>query len=167
MIGLMNIGIQRIQQVKIPVSDLQRSVAWYTRVFGLHLSWEFVENGVIRGAVLTDDTRSFLIGLRDRTVIPGQPSFPAFDLFSFGVASVADLDDLARRFDALGVEHGPLVDRGPGGGVQLDVPDPDGTVIRFLSPFGEHADFTGVEFHSNGPPTFYQTPRLRLDHPAL
>ncbi|WP_144120967.1 VOC family protein [Catellatospora sichuanensis] len=158
----MTIGIECILQVKIPVSDLRRSVAWYTRVFDLRLAWEFVEEGVVRGAVLTDQHERFLIGLRDRAVIPSRPEFPGFDLFSFGVGSVAVLEDLARRFDDLDVEHGPLIDRGAGGGVQLDVPDPDGTVIRFLSPFGEHPPFAGVEFHADGPPSFYDTSRLTV-----
>lgn len=159
----MGIGIERILQVKIPVADLQRSVSWYRRVFDLHFGWEFVEDGVVRGAVLADEATGFLIGLRHREVVPGQPLFPGFDLFSFGVASAEVLHQLVKRFDDLGVEHGPLIDRGPGGGVQLDVPDPDGTVIRFLTPFGEHGKFMGLEFHTDGPPSAYDTPRLRLD----
>jgi catechol 2,3-dioxygenase-like lactoylglutathione lyase family enzyme len=159
----MSIGIERILQVKIPVSDLPRSVAWYRHILDLRLGWEFVEDGVVRGAVLVDETTGFLIGLRHRDVVPGQPSFAGFDLFSFGVASVAVLHHLATRFDELDVEHGPLIDRGPGGGVQLDVPDPDRTVIRFLSPFAESRAFVGVEIHADAPPSFYDTPRLRLD----
>jgi len=156
----MDIGIECIRQVKIPVTDLQRSVLWYCRAFDLRLGWEFTEQGAVRGAVLTDRASRFLIGLRHREVIPGKPAFPGFDLFSFGVASVETLETLAQRFDSLGIAHDPLFDRGPGGGVQLDVPDPDGTVIRFLSPFGEHPEFMGLEFHADGPPTVYHTPRL-------
>ncbi|WP_269459044.1 VOC family protein [Micromonospora inositola] len=147
-------------QVKIPVSDLSRSVTWYCRAFGLRLGWEFCETGVVRGAVLTDEHERFLLGLRHREVIPGQPEFPGFDLFSFGVASVEAMHNLIHHFDELGITHEPLFDRGPGGGVQLDVPDPDGTIIRLLSPFGEHPPFMGVEFPADGSPTFYDTPRL-------
>ena len=156
----MDLGIEGIRQVKIPVSDLQRSVDWYRKAFGLRLGWEFVENGVVSGAVLTDDDATFLLGLRRRDAVPGEPAFAGFDLFSLGVGSVDVLKALVERFDELGIDHDPLFDRGPGGGVQLDVPDLDGTVIRFLSPFGEHAPFNGVEFHADGPPTFYSTPRL-------
>jgi len=159
----MDLGFERILQVKIPVTDLQRSVNWYRRVFGLRLAWEFGEPGVVTGAVLTDDAERFLIGLRRLDTVPGEPSLAGFDVVSLGVPSVDVLKALAERFDELGVEHGPLFDRGPGGGVQLDVPDPDGTVVRILSPFGEHAPFSGVEFGSDGAPTFYQTPRLQLD----
>ena len=110
--------------------------------------------------MLTDSQERFLIGLRHRDVIPGQPAFPGFDLFSFAVGSVAVLEDLVERFGDMGIEHGPLIDRGPGGGVQLDVPDPDGTVIRLLSPVGEHPPFMGLEFHTSGPPSFYDQSRL-------
>jgi catechol 2,3-dioxygenase-like lactoylglutathione lyase family enzyme len=150
-------------QVKIPVTDLQRSVNWYRRVFGLRLAWEFGDHGVVTGAVLTDDAERFLIGLRRRDNVSGEPSLAGFDVVSLGVPSVDVLRALAERFDEIGVEHGPLFDRGPGGGVQLDVPDPDGTVIRILSPFGDHAPFTGVEFGPEGAPTFYTSPRLQLD----
>ncbi len=92
-----------------------------------------------------------LVGLRHREVVPGRPAFPGFDLLSFGVASSEAIAALVERFDALGVEHGPLFDRGPGGGVQLDVPDPDGTVIRFLSPFGDHPPFVGPRVPSGRP----------------
>jgi hypothetical protein len=95
--------------------------------------------------------------------VPGEPSLAGFDVVSLGVPSVDVLKALAERFDELGVEHSPLLDRGPGGGVQLDVPDPDGTVIRSLSPFGEHTPFTGVEFSPDGTPAFYPTSRLQLD----
>ncbi len=81
--------------------------------------------------------------------MPGEPSLAGFDVVSLGVPSVDVLKALAERFDELGV--------------QLDVPDPDGTVIRILSPFGEHAPFTGVEFGPDRTPTFYPTPRLQLD----
>lgn len=152
--------IEGIRQVKVPVSDLQRSVDWYRKAFGLRLGWEFVEDGQVAGAVLTDEGSRYLIGLRRRDLVPGEPAFVGFDLFSLGVGSVEALEAVAKRLDDLGIAHDPPFDRGPGGGVQLDVPDPDGTVVRILTPFGESAPFTGVEFHPDGPPTFYETPRL-------
>lgn len=42
-----NLGFERILQVKIPVTDLQRSVNWYRRVFGLRLAWESDEPDVV------------------------------------------------------------------------------------------------------------------------
>jgi catechol 2,3-dioxygenase-like lactoylglutathione lyase family enzyme len=150
-----------IRQVKLPVSDLQRSVSWYRRLLGLHLGWEFVEDGVVRGAVLVHRPTGFLIGLRDRQVIPGNPVLEGFDVVSFGVSSVEALHRIRERCVRLGVAHGEPFDRGPSGW-QLDVPDPDGTVVRFLSPLDD-VDFAGVEFFADGTMSFYDRPRLDVE----
>lgn len=157
----MGLGVAAIQQIKVPVTDLQRSVSWYRSLLELELLREFVEGGVLRGAVLGDRDAGYLIGLRHRDAIPGRPSCLAgFDLFSLALVSLPALEALAARCDHLGIPHGGLQERGPDG-TQLDVPDPDGTVIRFLSPFAEDAPaFGGVEFHDDGTMTFYNTPRL-------
>ncbi|HVK23124.1 MAG TPA: VOC family protein [Actinokineospora sp.] len=155
------IQLTKIQQVKLPVSDLQRSVTWYRSLLGLDLGWEFVEQGVVRGAVLVDRESGFLIGLRDRAVIPGSPSLAGFDAFSLGVPSVDALHALADHCDQLGYAHGDLLDRGVGGW-QLDVPDPDDTIVRFLSPLAE-SPFGGVEFFPDGSTAFYDKPRLNTD----
>lgn len=157
---IMKPGTTRIQQVKVPVTDLHRSVAWYRALLGLDLMREFVEDGLLCGATLVNRESGFLIGLRLREAVPGQPSFPGFDLFSLGVSALADLHELTTRCDALGIAHGELVDRGTDG-VHLDVPDPDGTVVRFLSPFAADGPaFSGAEFHADGTVTFYDQPRL-------
>ena len=152
--------IRHILQVKVPVTDLARSAAWYRKVFELELIREFVEHGQLAGAVLSNSERTLLIGLRRRDVVPGKPAFAGFDLFSFAVDSRAELDRLVTRFDELGVAHSPIGDRGSDG-AQLDVADPDGTVVRILSPFSEDAPaFQGIEFDEDGQPAFYDESRL-------
>ena len=42
-------GLMRIMHIKLPVTDVQRSAAWYTAVLGLETAAEFAEHGVIRG----------------------------------------------------------------------------------------------------------------------
>jgi catechol 2,3-dioxygenase-like lactoylglutathione lyase family enzyme len=155
------IELTMIRQIKLPVSDLQRSVDWYRRLLALHLGWEFVEDGMVRGAVLVHRPTGFLIGLRDRQVVPGSPVLAGFDAFSIGVSSVDALHRLRDRCDRFGIDHGEPVDRGPGGW-HLDVPDPDGTVVRFLSPV-EDVGFAGVEFFADGTMTFYDRPRLEVE----
>ncbi len=156
----MGLGLVQIKQVKVPVSDLQRSVSWYRALLDLDLIREFVEDGVLTGAVLADSDAGFLIGLRHRDAIAGQPSLKGYDLFSIGVESVDTLRELVHRCAQLHIAHGSLMDRGPDG-THLDVPDPDGTVVRFLSPFATDGPaFAGVELTSDGAPSFYTTPRL-------
>ena len=58
--------IERIAQVKIPVTDLAVSVPWYIAVLDLRLWTEFVEDGELRGAGLIDRDARFGVALRDR-----------------------------------------------------------------------------------------------------
>jgi catechol 2,3-dioxygenase-like lactoylglutathione lyase family enzyme len=154
--------VELIRQVKVAVTDLRRSIDWYCSVFELTLAREFVEGGRVAGVVVAPADRRFLIGLRLRSCIAGSPSFAGFDLFSLGVSSVADLHRLAERCDALDVARGEFFDRGIDG-VHLDIPDPDGTVVRVLSPFsGDAPAFLGVDFGADDkPPVTYLTPRLK------
>jgi hypothetical protein len=48
----MGIGMTGIQHVKIPVTDLPRSVAWYGQLLDLVPFREFVEHGDLRGVAL-------------------------------------------------------------------------------------------------------------------
>ena len=52
--GHMGIGLIKIKHVKLPVTDLRRSVCWYQSVLDLELHMEFVEQGVLRGVSLLD-----------------------------------------------------------------------------------------------------------------
>jgi catechol 2,3-dioxygenase-like lactoylglutathione lyase family enzyme len=152
----------RLNQVKVPVTDLQRSVSWYRALLGLDLWREFVEDGVLCGAVLSgDDDRDLRLGLRLRDAIAGRPRFPGFDLFSIAVDSLEELRAITARCDALGIRHGEMIELGSDGTI-VDVPDPDETVIRFIH-LGPARDrrFGGVRFRADDPPSFYEAPRLR------
>ncbi len=93
-------------------------------------------------------------------MISGTPTFPGFDLFSLAVDSLDELQAIVARCDDLGLAHGQVTKLGTDG-TSVDVPDPDGTVIRFLyhSPDRERS-FAGIDIRSDGPPAFYDTPRL-------
>ncbi len=153
-------GLKHLQHVKVPVSDLQRSARWYMRQFELDFSYEFTEQGVVRGVVLSHRSGDFHIGLRDRQVIPGQPELRGFDLFSIGVHDGDVLEDLRKRCSELGSPHGVLEER-PDGTV-LDITDPDGTVIRCYHYTGDNDRFTGIAFDDNGNYELYDEPRLDL-----
>jgi catechol 2,3-dioxygenase-like lactoylglutathione lyase family enzyme len=156
----MGIEFTRIRQVKVPVTDLQRSVSWYLSLLDLDLAAEFVEQGILRGAALIDRGSGYVIALRDRKVCASHPDNTGFDLFAIEASSVDVLRQLADRCERLGVAHGGVQDRGAWG-ASLDIPDPDGTVLRFLSNSPITSDrFLGVDFGDDGQPSFYSTPRL-------
>lgn len=172
--GPMEVGrstptILGIRQIKIPVTELARSVRWYTRLLGLHLHREFVEQGTLAGAVMSHPG-GFVLSVRLRDLVPGQPAFGGFDLFSLGVSDRTDLDALAAGANTLGSAHSGIVDRGVDG-YHLDVADPDGTMIRFLAPADadsatqvgvDGVGFVGVSLDGQNAPTFYATPRIDL-----
>jgi catechol 2,3-dioxygenase-like lactoylglutathione lyase family enzyme len=149
-----------IRQVKVPVSDLRCSADWYRALLGLELYREFVEGDEFTGVVLAGRTTEFFISFRLRSRVPGQPDFAGFDLFSLGVAGLEDLQELAIRADTMGARHGEIADRGDDG-YHLDVSDPDGIVVRFLTTRNPDAPpFAGVVFTPEQAPVFYSTPRL-------
>lgn len=146
-----------LAQVKLPVTDLRRSIEWYGRVFGLRLWTEIVEDGVLRGAGLMDPDGRFSVGLRDRAVCASRPDLRGFDVVAFRPASRAVLDDLAAHCTHLGVEHRGIQDT-PGGAV-LDIPDPDGTVLRFYHFTAPTEGFMGVEFRDGRVVGTFDAPR--------
>lgn len=151
-------GLDRIAQVKLPVTDVARSVSWYCRLLDLRLWTEFVEDGVLRGAGLIDPRGRFNIALRDRSVCAGRPSLDGFDVVAFVPGARSVLDELVARCDRLGFTHGAIEDTP--GGPRLDIPDPDGTVLRFYhftAPIGE---FAGVEMRDGEFAGIYREPRL-------
>ena len=157
----MGIGMTRVQHVKIPVTDLPRSVAWYSGLLDLVPFREFVEQGALRGAALRSPEAGVVFALRDRKFCASQPDLSGFDLVALHMASREALAGLAAKCDRLGIAHGPVQERGPDEAV-LDVPDPDSTVLRFFweRENEETLHFMGLSFGAGGPPAFYDTPRL-------
>ena len=152
-------GLDRIAQIKLPVTDLAHSVTWYRNLLDLRLWAEFVEDGVLCGAGLIDPQERFAIALRDRRVCAGRPELRGFDVVAFQPASRAVLDDLIARCDRLGLSHSGI-DETPAG-PRLDIPDPDGTVLRFYHFTGPTGRFAGVETRDGHYVGAYSTPQLR------
>jgi catechol 2,3-dioxygenase-like lactoylglutathione lyase family enzyme len=152
-------GLDRIAQVKLPVTDLARSVTWYRQLLDLRLWTEFVEDGVLRGAGLIDPQGRFNVALRDRAACASHPNLDGFDVVAFVPASRSVLEDIAARCDGLDIAHSGIYETGAG--PRLDVPDPDGTVLRFYHFTGPTNEFTGIETRDGHYIGTYRTPRLR------
>jgi catechol 2,3-dioxygenase-like lactoylglutathione lyase family enzyme len=157
--GHMGIGLIKIKHVKLPVTDLRRSVSWYQSVLDLELHMEFVEQGVLRGVSLLDREGGYEIALRDREVCAGTLDFTGFDVFALSALSRATLEDLAARCDRLGVAHSGVHDF-PIFGAGMDIPDPDGTVVRIVWIDPNFPPFLGVDSHEDGVLRTYFSPRL-------
>ncbi|WP_051179382.1 VOC family protein [Nocardia concava] len=149
----------RIRHVKLPVTDLARSVAFYCDLLDLRLAGEFREQGELRGAQLMHPS-GFGIAVREREYCAGQPDFGGFDVFALEVESVDELHAFAARADELEYTRSEVFDRGEYGAA-LDIIDPDNTVVRLLANNPFHADrFLGVDTDGKGGFTLYDTPTL-------
>ncbi|MEU4420187.1 VOC family protein [Actinoplanes sp. NPDC024001] len=151
-------GLTRIAQVKLPVTDLARSVTWYRDLLGLRLWAEFLEDGVVRGAALIDPLGRFNIALRDRAVCASTPDLTGFDVVAFLPDSRSVLTGLVERCARLGIDHAGIEETPAG--PRLDIPDPDGTVLRFYH-FTDSTDgFIGLESRGGRPVGIYRESRL-------
>ena len=162
----MGIGITKIRQIKIPVTDLAASVQWYRNLRDLEPAFEFYEEGAVRGVVLLETDADLHTSLRERAFCASTPDLAGFDVVALKVDDDQTLPRLMERCRRLAVPHCDIHDRGPYGAA-LDVPDPDGTVLRFLyEPDTYPRGFSGIEFAPDGTPSPYREPRLPQPTPS-
>ena len=132
----MDTTLSGFHHVKLPVSDIHRSLEWYERVLGLRVQLEFVEEGVLKGVALADPGETVTLALRhDPERAAG---IAGFDPVALCVSAPDALQAWQRRLDDLGEPHGGIV-AGHAGSVIVGLHDPDGIEIRLYQPAGEES----------------------------
>jgi pimeloyl-ACP methyl ester carboxylesterase/catechol 2,3-dioxygenase-like lactoylglutathione lyase family enzyme len=122
--------IDGIHHLKLPVSDVARSGAWYERVLGFETDLEFMEDGVLRGLALRHASG---VGLALRHDPQRAAAMAGFDAFALAVPTRADVAAWERRLGALDEAHGDVLTGHRGGTVLVGLRDPDGIEIRLYS----------------------------------
>jgi glyoxylase I family protein len=136
----MPIPTRSFAHVRLTVTDIDRSRAFYDDVFGLPVAFEvpadadeatraqlsFLYGGVIYA--LGDS----LLGLRPVGTDRFDEDRTGLDHVSFAVDSRADLDAAATVLDERGVAHGGVKD--VGAGYILEFRDPDGIALELFAP---------------------------------
>ena len=123
-----------ITHVALTVTDLERSVPWYERLFGTK-------------PVLDEDTGPFrhVVWLLGSQTLVGLHQFPdltsaepfderrvGLDHLAFACSSRAELASWEARLNELGIPHGGIVDASYGSGVSFR--DPDNIALEFFAP---------------------------------
>lgn len=121
-----------ITHVALTVSDLGRSVPWYTQLFDAEPVLD-EDTGPFRHVVWA--VGSTLVGLH-QFPDPRAGEFDerrvGLDHLAFACADRAELEQWQARLDELGITHGGVVDASYGSG--LSFRDPDGIALELFAP---------------------------------
>ncbi len=117
----------------LTVSDLQRSIEWYERLFESPPAAVMEEDG-FRAAIWFEP----MFAIHEYQHQIEGDVFDEFriglDHIAFGCTSRGDLESWPARLDSLGIEHGEIVDRSYGSG--LGFRDPDNIQLEFFLAMG-------------------------------
>jgi glyoxylase I family protein len=136
---------QGFAHVRLTVTDIHRSKAFYQRLFGMPPGSDFSDQ-IDDPTIHDDPMRTYggcsftfagqTLGLRP-VAPPGDtfdPNRVGLDHVSFRVGSRADLEAAADRLTAAGIAHGDIIDLPRFGVVILSVQDPDDINLEFAAP---------------------------------
>lgn len=140
----MTIALTGFSHVRLTVTDIERSRAFYDALFG----WEVLAEMPADADDATRDRLGFLDGgvvysvpggmFGLRPVAPGADRFSpdrvGLDHLCFSVGSLADLEAAVTALDALGVPHEDVKDIGVA--TILEFRDPDGVALELAAPNG-------------------------------
>jgi catechol 2,3-dioxygenase-like lactoylglutathione lyase family enzyme len=97
----------RLHHIAITVTDLDASIAWYERVFGITFQMEVPHPGGT-GKILADEGRELVFALHRHDANEGEPfteTRTGLDHVGLGVPSRADLEAWQMHLDALDVRR--------------------------------------------------------------
>jgi glyoxylase I family protein len=127
--------IAGIHHISVTVTDIERSVPWYSEVLGLtKLMDEAHPDGSGYAIILGKPDFSMCVGLHTHQANEREQfseTRTGLDHLSFMVADRAELDAWEERLTELGVAHSPVNDQGAY--AVLVFRDPDNIQLEFIS----------------------------------
>ena len=123
-------ALDGIHHLKLPVADLDRSLAWYQTRLGYQPQAEIIEGGSRMGVALQHPNGGPRLALR---LDPGRAAAAAgFDYFAIGVPDKPAIEALAQRLTDLGETHAGVHFASLGWILPM-LHDPDGHEVRFYT----------------------------------
>jgi catechol 2,3-dioxygenase-like lactoylglutathione lyase family enzyme len=129
--------IAGLHHVRIPVAEPWRSRDWYSAAFGFVPVLDLERESGVVGVVVRHPS-GLVVGLHEDPVRAA--GLRGFAVLSLAVADPVQLESWAAAFDREGIDHGGICVGHLGH--YLEVPDPDGIVVRLHSgaaPYAEEA----------------------------
>ena len=133
-----------IHHLRLTVTDLDRSRAFYTGLLGFSVAAESPEPTDAESAAMAALLFGGIVMIRGNLLLGLRPVAAADDAFdedrvgldhlSFGVASRDDLDRAVALFDQHGVQHGPITGLDSFGIYVLPFRDPDNVQLELTAP---------------------------------
>ncbi len=136
----MPIKVRSVAHIRLTVTDIERSRAFYEAIFGLPVAIEAPANAdaktrerfaFLYGGLIYQLGDSML-GLRPVASDRFDEDRVGLDHLSLAVSSRADLDAAVATLDARGVEHGQVKEIG--NGWILEFRDPDNIALELYAP---------------------------------
>ena len=125
------IKIKKIGHVVYSVSDMDRSIKFWTEVMGFKFS-DRNEHGMVFFRNATDHHTVALIQAKERNELPKRGQV-GFDHFALEVATVSELFKIRDFLKAKGITITYEGRRGPGGNPGVEFLDPDGYQIEIYA----------------------------------
>lgn len=123
----------------ITVSDVEASEAWYAETFGLVRAFVEPHAGTDNGGyavVMTRPGTGFFIGLdhhAEADKLPFDPRRTGLDHVALAASSAEEVHAWAAYFDAIGVDHGSVIEgTDPLPNALVGLVDPDGVPIEVM-----------------------------------
>lgn len=136
----MAIDTTSIGHIRLTVTDIERSRAFYEAVFGWRVLFEMPEGAdaatrealsFLFGGVIYD-LGGTLVGLRPAATDRFDENRTGLDHVAFRMSNKSELDSAARHLDTLGVAREPIKDIGPS--YILEFRDPDNIALELTAP---------------------------------
>ena len=145
-IGMAIVTSNGYAHVRITVTDIARSKAFYDQVFGWPAAIDESANlqdpqqhgkpENYYGGVVYQTPQGTLFGLRPVGSQSFDSTHTGLDHVSFAVESRAELDDVAKGLDEAGIVHGEVIELADAGLAILSFQDPDDINLELTAPLG-------------------------------
>jgi catechol 2,3-dioxygenase-like lactoylglutathione lyase family enzyme len=131
-----DLALANLHHIALTVTNLDASIAWYERVFGISYQMDGPHEGGV-GKLLADPAWRLIVVLHHHDANQGErfvESRTGLDHVGFMVPTRADLEAWQAHLQALGVDQSPIADT-PYGYI-LVFRDPDNIQLELFAPPG-------------------------------